>query len=58
MLRIFGNFVCFYVQVKVRGGRGEVGDFLTFAALMNTYFYLVITIIPWLLNVAFLSGVC
>jgi hypothetical protein len=45
-------------MVKVGGGRGEVGDFLTFVAVMYTYFYLVITIITWLLNAAFLSAFC
>jgi len=42
----------------VRGGRGEVGDFLTFTAVIYAYFYLIISIITWLLNAAFLPGFC
>ena len=55
MLRIFENFV---FQVKVGGGRGEVGDFLTFASVMYAYFCLVVAIITWLSNATFLFEFC
>ena len=42
----------------MRGGRGEVGDFVTSATVRYVYFYLVIAIITWLLNDGFLSGFC
>lgn len=37
---VYFRKLCFYVQIKVGdGGEGEVGDFLTFPAVMYAYFY-------------------
>jgi len=38
MLRLFEHFVCCCVQVIVGGGRGEMGDLLTFAAVTTHIF--------------------